>query len=154
MIAVAIRAILINLLIGMIVSCFATSGMAQTSSITDRNIILARQLAQCSGAYYASSETVIGTKGDPETAEEFHEKGNGFLLATAQILTNAKQDDGFEAAYKRSEERAANIKFLWLGYIARVGDKGVLEINKVTKSCADSLGPKRDNILRLMRTQM
>lgn len=84
----------------------------------------------------------------------FHEKGNGFLLASAKTLGDTKPSDAFESTYKRVEERALKIKSAWLDRISDTGDMGVIEINRVTEACTQRLGGARDMILGGIRHEL
>lgn len=127
---------------------FITITHARAQSFNDRQILLARQFAECSGAYYAASEVVTTLNGPTEKSTEFHEIGNGFLLAAAGTLAGTKQSEGFDNSYKRAEKRASTLKSSWLRRISNVGDMGVAEINHVTNSCTQNLSKQRDNILK------
>lgn len=127
---------------------------AVAQSSRDRSILLARQLAECSGAYYASSEAVTSLTGSSDKALSLQEEGNGFLLASARILTSTKPGDGFDSAYQRVEERANNLKFAWLKRLSDMGDAGVVEINRATEFCAQKLEGQKDDVLRYMREEI
>lgn len=153
----SIRRSYLRILFFVIMFCFtlAADGFdALAQSSHDRSILLARQLAECSGAYYASSEVVRILKGSGDKALAFQEKGNGFLLASARMLTSTKPEEGFDSAYKRVEERASNLKFVWLNRLSDIGDAGVIEINQATEFCTQKLVRQKDGILKYMREEI
>lgn len=118
---------------------------------TERNIMLAQKLAECSGTYYASSEIVKKTRGRAETSKAFHEKANGYLLAAAWKLNSAEPKGGFDSAFERAEKRTGEIKKKWLDHVVHSGHDGVDRINLMSEKCTAHLDTIQQSIVQKMK---